>query len=868
MAIDPRYASKPKLSAVTTAALNSQIVDGVACNCTGCAGRLVRRDTEKAHRTKARFWEVQASYPQLESTIASRTLQDTLTPEVRERWQPRVLIIPPEVPTPRPDFARPERRRIDASSRLQELSKTCDTLLTLPLASPKALIFRVPPTAKSPPVAMTQGVDATLDSSHSANIWFLAHYRALNETLLQLGAADDCNVPELRNMKEVLADSITARIHRMDRMREVEWGQQRLRAVTAGEKAGIPVVITGMQELFLMDFLGTESLYTDHHFEGSRDSHGILQLAVYLILMVSYLIFHATESHCNYLAKSTEALLTLSLVVNGGQAPEPYTVVYSISRIIKMFNIRPELEEYACCSLCCAIYPPVDGVFPERCDNIRTILKNENNKQARLKRKKRAAQHKQIEPKPGEPCGAELSRWMRRKGDAILRPRRAFHYQSLKKWLGRLLSRPGVEEAMERSVEKARLRKNPGDIWEAAYVQELKGKDSLPFFSKEALKKEGRLLFSLGIDWFNALHSGVAKKTWSIGGIYAVCLNLPPSIRFKPENICLVGIIPGPNKPGGTEIDHFLTPIVDELLEFFNTGVWFSKTLLHPMGRLIRAVLGPLVCDLDACREIAGFTTISHRLLCSYCLINKSDINNFEESTWPKRDLESHRTAAAEWEAASVAEKHRITEETGLRWSPLLCLPYWNPLRCTVLDVMHNKYLGNLQKHFRQIWGLSLEVDGGDGSALVMSGKVPADERMKVVRQALQEGSIKSLYQSELEVLCHECGIVDKLGGQRTKAVMIRELEAWVSNSIANDLTNTNLRRSQRIENDSGGVWKSDGKVKTANAAHQLRDAQLLLERTPQSEWNTLKKTTLFLVAQARQTPDSPKISKTMSTLR
>lgn len=496
---------------------------------------------------------------------------------------------------------------------------------------------------------------------------------------------------------------------------------------------------------------------------------------------MSYLLFHATESHCNFLAKSFETVIGLTLIVQGGFAPEPYSIINSIPRIVKLFRIRPELEEFACCSLCCAIYPPEDGRFPEKCTAVPIILKNENTKQKKLKKKKRAAQHRQVEPKPGDPCGALLSRWERRKGDAILRPRRTFQYQSLKKWLGRLLSRPGIEEAMDQRVKSARLKKNPTDIWEAAYVHEVKGSDGKPFFSADAVLKEGRLLFSLGIDWFNALHSGVAKKTWSIGGIYAVCLNLPPSLRFKPENICLVGIIPGPNKPSGTEIDHFLTPIVDELLEFFTTGVWFSRTFMYPMGRLVRAVLGPLVCDLDACREIAGFTIISHRLLCSYCLIQKADINNFDQSTWPKRDLETHRRAAEEWKAASILEKHRITEEYGLRWSPLLRLPYWNPLQCTVLDVMHNKYLGNLQKHFRQIWGLNVDVEGGDGSVLIMSGKVPSDERMTIVREALNEGSLNSLYQSELETLCHECGIVDKLEGKRTKAIMIKELEKWVS---------------------------------------------------------------------------------------
>ena len=34
------------------------------------------------------------------------------------------------------------------------------------------------------------------------------------------------------------------------------------------------------------------------------------------------------------------------------------------------------------------------------------------------------------------------------------------------------------------------------------------------------------------------------------GVLYMVILNLPHAIRFKPENVLIVGIIPGPSEPG------------------------------------------------------------------------------------------------------------------------------------------------------------------------------------------------------------------------------------------------------------------------------------------------------------------------------
>lgn len=47
-----------------------------------------------------------------------------------------------------------------------------------------------------------------------------------------------------------------------------------------------------------------------------------------------------------------------------------------------------------------------------------------------------------------------------------------------------------------------------------------------------------------------------------------------------------------------------------------------------------------------------------------------------------------------------------IFGEHGLRWSDLLRLPYWDPTRYTVVDVMHNLFLGELRHHCRDVWGI------------------------------------------------------------------------------------------------------------------------------------------------------------------
>ena len=52
-------------------------------------------------------------------------------------------------------------------------------------------------------------------------------------------------------------------------------------------------------------------------------------------------------------------------------------------------------------------------------------------------------------------------------------------------------------------------------------------------------------------------------------------MNLPRNVRFKRENVLLIGILPDPHEPS-RDINAYLNPLVDELLMFFqgvNIGV-------------------------------------------------------------------------------------------------------------------------------------------------------------------------------------------------------------------------------------------------------------------------------------------------------
>ena len=132
----------------------------------------------------------------------------------------------------------------------------------------------------------------------------------------------------------------------------------------------------------------------------------------------------------------------------------------------------------------------------------------------------------------------------------------------------------------------------------------------------------------LFINWFNPGGNKKAGKSRSILAIYLVRLNLPPELRFLPENICLVVITLGPNEPSPHQLNHFLRPLVDELRILWHHGIHLRRTAFRQSGRVVRAVMIPLICDLLALRKAAGFASDAPKHVCSFCLLKRSDMNN------------------------------------------------------------------------------------------------------------------------------------------------------------------------------------------------------------------------------------------------
>ncbi|MBW0461351.1 hypothetical protein O181_001066 [Austropuccinia psidii MF-1] len=68
----------------------------------------------------------------------------------------------------------------------------------------------------------------------------------------------------------------------------------------------------------------------------------------------------------------------------------------------------------------------------------------------------------------------------------------------------------------------------------------------------------------------------------------------------------------------------------------------------------------------------------------------------------------STKALAMRWHDEQHTTQQKIlVRKMGLRWSELNQFPYWDPVRCVVLGILHNWYEGVLQHHFRFRWGIN-----------------------------------------------------------------------------------------------------------------------------------------------------------------
>lgn len=445
-----------------------------------------------------------------------------------------------------------------------------------------------------------------------------------------------------------------------------------------------------------------------------------------------------------------------------GDLIDPAKWPRDIRGIAGELDLDPQVIHFACCSKCSCCYPPASAssqkrgcTYPVTC-TFRTT--------------------------PGsQVCGTRLCHV--EKGQEGSRPLKRYSYQSMVAWVGRLLSREDLEKQLiPFDARSPSPRMN--DIWDGKAFRSFMGPDGQPFFRTS--NSELRLAFSLFVDWFNPHGRKRQAKSISIGAIYMVCMNLPVHLRYRVENVYLVGIIPGPSEPSTAEMNHFLRPLVDELLRFWHSGYYFSRTAAYQSGRLVRAVVIPLVCDVPALRKVAGFMGHSGHSFCSFCRLQDHNIANFDVETWPRYTRDEYLSLASKWrDAPTDKDRDALWKQHPIRWSELLRLPYWDITKYAVLDAMHNLFLGDLRRHLVEIWKMNSTVVKTPKSMVPHS----TEDQEKEIKKAStgiknkSAGTLRTIRRGYLRAIARLNAL--EPAGDYAKKDLIKALIDWVSDILS-----------------------------------------------------------------------------------
>lgn len=325
--------------------------------------------------------------------------------------------------------------------------------------------------------------------------------------------------------------------------------------------------------------------------------------------------------------------------------------------------------------------------------------------------------------------------------------------------------------------------------------------------------------------------SSIGKQV-SLGNISLLCLSLPIHLRYRPEFTFIAGIIPGPGQPSTNQIDSVLRPLLTELKSLWNLGIKV-KTLQHPGGRIIRCALVCLTSDLPAAKKVAGLGSHASNFPCAYCYIRKSDLHQTDLSFYVPRSKGRHMKESLEWKRAATKKlKEQIFRETGVRWSGLNELEYWDPTKMIILDLMHN-LAGIIEYHMRDLMKLEephLDKEVRRIRNLLKTKRKEEDKERKEKKKRIQlEEELKGL-QAEAEELddIMEIEDLEDIGVENELFCALAGQQIELPEITTEDLTESVYQPSLLGDNeeDAGTTSESDYNSDSSESGSSLEDAQ------------------------------------------
>lgn len=85
--------------------------------------------------------------------------------------------------------------------------------------------------------------------------------------------------------------------------------------------------------------------------------------------------------------------------------------------------------------------------------------------------------------------------------------------------------------------------------------------------------------------------------------------------------------------------------------------------------------------------------------------VGSKDYYGFDRDRWQGRTNEEHRSQIQEIQVkTTITARNELESKYGCRYSVLLELPYFDPIRMLVIDLMHNLFIGTAKHVLRDLW--------------------------------------------------------------------------------------------------------------------------------------------------------------------
>ena len=301
--------------------------------------------------------------------------------------------------------------------------------------------------------------------------------------------------------------------------------------------------------------------------------------------LVQNLLKGATRSGCSISMTLGNIMKREAIIESGSTTRKSAQADCSrdVRTLYQQFDLYSKFTTYACCPLhtCSAIYPlpPKLSVthYPLRCTRT----------------------------KFGISCNKPLMQGFQSMGEVSLpKPIKPFYYHHFHDHIVSMLARPGIEDEIQSHLESGKSETELTDITSSPTLRSFVDHSGRPFLRTQG--DEIRLVWALSADWYNPRGSKASGKVVSTGAIAMMCLSLPPHLRNLEENIYLAGLIPGPQEPSVDATNHFLVPLINDLIVSYQRGVYYSQTHRYSEGRTSQSAVIPVIADTMASKKLTG----------------------------------------------------------------------------------------------------------------------------------------------------------------------------------------------------------------------------------------------------------------------